>query len=132
MPARIPGRNLNLQGRGVLAKKSQKEFVMKFVIMMILSFPTFAQAMLSTMRACPQKFIASVEQIKEEAGATHARSVNAVTLINEETLVGAVGEKEEIKILKYGSIQLEMGERYVVELDNHKICQISKVGEIPE
>lgn len=85
--------------------------------------------MLSSLRACPEKFIGSVEKIKEEEGATHSRAVNVVTLLNEETISGTVAEKEQIKVLKYGSIQLEMGERYVVELDNHKICQITKVSE---
>ena len=48
---------------------------------------------------------------------------------NEKALDGIVGEKEEIKLLKFGSIQLEVGERYIVSLDNHKICQITPESE---
>lgn len=97
----------------------------------MLLIPAVANAMLSTMRACPQKFIASVEKIVEEES-DHARSINKVTLLNEETISGEVAEKEEIKVLKFGSIQLEMGERYIVELDKNNICQITKVGELAE
>lgn len=132
MPARIPGWDLKTPRMESVGEKSQKEFVMKFVIMMMLLVPAVANAMLSSMRACPQKFIASVEKISEESGSDHARSVSTVTLLNEETILGDVGEREEIKVLKFGSIQLEMGERYVVELDKHKICQITKVGELAE
>lgn len=101
----------------------------KLIIMMIFSGALPVEAMLSTPRECPQKFIGRVDKIVEAAGPTNSRSVSTVTLSNEETISGIVAAKEEIKVLQFGSIQLEVGERYVVALDDHKICQIEVEGE---
>lgn len=130
LPAKIPRMGLINSKDGDGWRESDKGVVMILKALgwslLLFSIKGFATVSFSS---CPEKFIATVVKIEKDKGPEHAFATNSVELKTEDVLKGRVEAYEKITIPRHGTFDLKVGEKYILELHNHKVCQIHAVNE---
>ena len=100
---------------------------MKWILFFLLLPLNLWAFSVTTSDVCPVKFEGRVELIEEVNSVEHSLSKLSVHFEDVDSLKGDFKSNERIEILKHGLFKLEIGKRYIVELNNGKVCIIRDV-----
>ncbi len=93
----------------------------------ILLFCKSALATLMMAPDCPDRFLGMVTEVKEPNQPIHSLSKKTVLFKTLKRFSGNQNEAPAVKVLKFGSLSLEKGKIYDVQLRNKRICKINEV-----
>ena len=93
---------------------------------------TQVEAVTSTSKNCPNKFIGTVKRVAETQAPFSSFALQKIKVrfkINK-TIRGANGPVRDLKILKHGPSRFSEGEQYEVEMSKNYLCSVKRVTQV--
>lgn len=87
------------------------------------------QASMSIPAICPERFSGKVTAINDSEEVDHYLAKQKVKFVDVKVKAGEVSENPTVELLKYGPLQVQIGQRYYVELNKGKICKVIQETE---